>query len=81
MRPIGHTQMMVLKALNIHGSWTTQSEWTWMGYSDMRKTLETLVARGLVIKRKIPQKTSQCKKSWMVVYSLPPSGLENQKEH
>jgi len=66
-----------MDALHAYGEWTAKSGWTAqpdMGYADMRKILERLVIRGLVIKQRRSQPTKQGQKGWCVVYL--PKGMK-----
>ena len=49
MRVLGGTQQAVLKALDMHGSWTTGGcGWVWETRRGTEKILRTLVSRGAV---------------------------------
>lgn len=51
MRPLGSTQLAVLKTMRWHGDrWHSQCGWVWSGVGGTIKIMESLVRRGLVVK-------------------------------
>ena len=55
MRPLGKTQQAMLEALKTHGGWSTyRCGWVWDTPGHTLKLCESLLVRGLVVKRVVP---------------------------
>lgn len=49
-RPLGKTQMSILRSLHEHKRWSRGCGWIWSNDSETIRLLESLVARSLVTK-------------------------------